>query len=86
MQLKWWFPFVTELDPNGLAYSKGIREKDILIKVNELDVSSFHIEEHMNIDTQLSLQNREEVIFTFKCNDEIIVIPVSKSDINKNRD
>jgi hypothetical protein len=71
---------VTKIDPNGLAYQKGIREKDVLIKVNELDVSSFHIEENKNLDSQLSLRERGEITFTFKRGEELIELSFNKND------
>ena len=63
---------VTEVDPNGSAYRKGIREEDILTKINGQDVSPLSIVELTELLSQLSAQENRERTFTFKHGDEII--------------
>jgi predicted aspartyl protease len=76
---------VTKMDPNGFAYNKGVRENDILIKINELDVSSFHIEENKDVDLQLSrIKEKGEITFTFKRGEELIEVSFSNRKIGTN--
>ena len=70
-----------EIDPNGLAYRKGIRKKDILLKVNDQDVSSFGIVEFLEFLSQLSVPKDGALTFTFKRGDDIIEVSFEKSDI-----
>ena len=77
---------VTEVDPNGSAYRKGIREEDILIKMNDQDVSSLSsIVEITEFLSQLAAQENREGTFTFKHGDEIITVPFSERDMDTNK-
>jgi len=77
---------VTEVDPNGSAYRKGIREEDILIKMNDQDVSSLSsIVEITEFLSQLAAQENREHTFTFKHGDEIITVPFSERDMDTNK-
>jgi hypothetical protein len=35
--------FVSEVDPNGPAYAKGMRQQDVVIRVDEVDVASYSL-------------------------------------------
>lgn len=76
---------VYEVDPNSSAYRKGIREKDILIKINDQDVSSLSVVEFMEFLSQLSGPKNGELPFTFKRGDEIITVPFSERDMDTNK-
>lgn len=75
-----------EIDPNGLAYRKGIRQKDILLKVNEQDVSSLGVVEFLEFLSQLSVPKDGALTFTFKRGDDIIEVSFEKSDIVTEKD
>lgn len=75
-----------EIDPNGVAYRKGIRQKDILLKVNEQDVSSFGVVEFLEFLSQLSVPKDGALTFTFKRGDDIIEVSFEKSDIVTEKD
>ena len=75
-----------EIDPNGLAYRKGIRQKDILLKINDQDVSSFGIVEFLEFLSQLSVPKDGALTFTFKRGDDIIEVSFEKSDIVTEKD
>lgn len=76
---------VLEVDPNGAAYRKGIREKDILIKINDQDASSLGVVEFMAVVSQLAAQENGEITFTFKHGDEMITFPFGKRDTEANK-
>jgi hypothetical protein len=76
---------VTEIDPNGFAYRKGIREKDILTKIIGQDVSSFNIVELSEFVSQLPVPKNGESTFTFKHGDETITVPYSKRDMDASK-
>ncbi len=57
------------IDPNSLAYKKGIREKDVLFMINHYDVSTLNVAEFMNLP--ISVDESNEIIFTFKRGDDI---------------
>lgn len=75
-----------EIDPNGLAYRKGIRQKDILLKVNDQDVSSLGVVEFLEFLSQLSVPKDGALTFTFKRGDDIIEVSFEKSDIVTEKD
>ena len=75
-----------EIDPNGLAYRKGIRQKDILLKINDQDVSSFSFVEFLEFLSQLSMPKDGALTFTFKRGDDIIEVSFEKSDIVTEKD
>jgi hypothetical protein len=71
---------VTKVDPNSPSYKNGVREKDILIKINDLDVSSLNVVEFMTLPSKLSAADKKEITFTFKRGEEIIEISFNKND------
>ncbi len=60
--------FVSEVDPNGPAYAKGMRQQDVVIRVDEVDVASHTLSELWPL---LSQKNREELTITVKRDDDI---------------
>jgi len=75
-----------EIDPNGLAYRKGIIQKDILLKINDQDLSSCSIVEFLEFLSQLSVPKDGALTFTFKRGDDIIEVSFEKSDIVTEKD
>ena len=76
---------VTNVDPNSLAYSKGIREEDTLIKINGKDISNVDILESVKFWTIQFIPGNTEMSFTFKHDNEIVTITISKSEINEKK-
>ena len=74
---------VIKADPNSLAYKKGIREKDILIKINDNDISSLTLSEFMKLP--FSANEHGEVLFTFKGGDGIFIVKFMKLDLEENK-
>ncbi|MBN2588631.1 MAG: aspartyl protease family protein [Sedimentisphaerales bacterium] len=72
------------IDPNSLAYEKGIREKDVLFMINHYDISSLNVAELMNLP--VSADENNEIIFTFKRGDEVFIVEFTKQDLEQNRD
>jgi hypothetical protein len=60
--------FVSEVDPNGPAYAKGIRQKDIIIRVGDQDVASCSLTELLPL---ISQKDKEELTITIKRGDAI---------------
>ena len=61
---------VTKVDPNSSAYKKGVRENDILIKVNDQDVADMDLTEFMKFLIELPTANGGRIPFTFKRGDD----------------
>ncbi len=78
---------VSFVDPNGPAYRKGIRQKDILLKINDQDVSSFSIVEFLEfLSQQISMPKDGVLTFAFKHGDDIKKYLFKKSDNVKEKD
>jgi hypothetical protein len=60
--------FVSEVDPNGPAYAKGIRQKDIIIRVGDLDVASYSLTELLPL---ISQKDEEKLTIAIKRGDGI---------------
>ena len=60
--------FVSSIDPNGLAYEKGIRQNDIIVKIDGQDVTSYSL---IEIFILVSQPDRENLTITIKRGDEI---------------
>jgi hypothetical protein len=72
---------VTQVDPNGTAYKKGIREKDVLIEINDHDISSLNPVEFMELQSQLLVPKEGGYTFTFKRGNDIINTSFSEKDM-----
>jgi hypothetical protein len=72
---------VLEVDPNGPAYRR-IQEKDVLIKINGRNVSSFGVLDWVEFLSQMSVPEGGKITFTFKRGDEMIAVPVGKHDLD----
>ncbi|MBN1973490.1 MAG: aspartyl protease family protein [Sedimentisphaerales bacterium] len=68
------------IDPNSLAYEKGIREKDVLFMINHYDISSLNVAELMNLP--VSADESNEIIFTFKRGEETFTVEFAKQEVN----
>jgi hypothetical protein len=77
---------VSHVDPNGAAYKKGIREKDVLIKINNHNISSLDVVEFMELP--ISVPKNGVLILTFKRGNDIINTSFSEKDtiIKKRRE
>lgn len=78
--------FVSSINPNGLAYRKGIRQDDIMLKIGEQDVASYGLVELVEFLLQLRKQEDEFITFTFKRGNDIIHISFRKNDIVSEND
>ncbi len=75
---------VVEVDPDGPASEKGIKETDILVKVNGRDISSPGIAGFVEFLSHVSVPTDAEITFTFKHGDEMITVPISNRDVDAN--
>jgi hypothetical protein len=66
--------FVSEVDPNGPAYAKGMRQQDVVIRVDDVDVASHTLSELWPL---LSQKDEEELTITIKRGDDIKPISFS---------
>ena len=73
---------VLEVDPNGPAFGRGVREEDVLTEVNGREVSSLGVVEWVEFLSQMSVQKDCEITFTFKRGGEMITVPISKRDLD----
>ena len=71
---------VVEANPNGVAYEKGIREKDILIKINNQDISYMGIVEFQKSLPKLLVSKDGKRTWTFKRGDETYTVSFKKSE------
>ena len=62
--------FVDSIDPNGLAYKKGIRQKDIIVKLDDQDVTSYSLTELVTLLLSLPT-DIESLAITIKRGDDI---------------
>jgi hypothetical protein len=60
--------FVSEVDPNGPAHAKGIRQKDIIIRVGDQDVASCSLTGLLPL---ISQKDKEKLTITIKRDDAI---------------
>jgi len=60
--------FVSDVDPNGPAYAKGMRQQDVVIRVDNVDVASHSLSELWPL---LSQKDKEELTITIKRGDDI---------------
>ncbi len=72
---------VLEVDPDGPAYGR-IREKDILVRINDRNVSSLSVVGWVKFLSQLSVPKGGELTFNFKRGDKMVTIAVSKHDLD----
>ena len=71
---------VSYVDPKGPAYLKGIRQNDILIKMNDINITSFGIMEFTDFWTNFFSKPLDILSFTFMRGDNIITVSFEKSD------
>jgi predicted aspartyl protease len=77
---------VTDVDPNGSAHRKGIREGYVLTKINGRNVSPLRsMVEITAFMSQLSAPTNGGRTFTFKHGDETITVAVGKRDADANQ-
>lgn len=79
---------VEKVDPNSSAYQKGIREKDILVKVNNETIQNMNITEFMKCLIKLPDTNGGIIPFTFKRGDDTftaVFIKKSRSEIPREK-
>jgi C-terminal processing protease CtpA/Prc len=69
---------VVKVDPNGPAYEKGIREKDILIKINNRDISYMGIVEFQKSLSKLLVSEDGKRTLTFKRGDETFTVEFTR--------
>ncbi|MHC4361842.1 MAG: PDZ domain-containing protein, partial [Planctomycetota bacterium] len=60
--------FVSEVDPNGPAYARGMRQQDVVIRVDNVDVASYSLSELLPL---ISQKDKEELTITIKRGDAI---------------
>ena len=77
---------VVKVDPNGSAYKKGFREKDVLIKSNDFDVSPLNTVEFINLLSQVSVLEKGKVSFAVKRGDEIFTVEFDRKRRIENED
>ena len=77
---------VSSIDPNGLGHRKGIRQDDVLLKIENQDVSSYGLVELVEFFSQPPKEQDGVLTFTFKRGDDIINISFTNSDIASERD
>ena len=73
--------FVDSIDPNGLAYKKGIRQNDVLLKVYDQDISSYGLVELVEFLSQLHKEEDEVITFTVKRGNETKHVSFGKNDM-----
>lgn len=78
--------FVSSVDPNSPAYKKGIRQNDLLLKVDDQDVSSYGLVELVEFLSKLYKEENEFITFTLKRGNDIIHISFRKNDIVSEND
>lgn len=71
---------VIKVNKNTPAYEKGIREKDILIKINDYDLTLLDIAELMELPSRISKSENEEGTLTFKRSEETYTVSFKKSE------
>jgi hypothetical protein len=71
---------VSFVDPNGPAYEKGVRQNDILVKINDKDISSYDVMEFAVSWTSLFSKPLDAASFTFKRGDDTMTIKFVKND------
>ena len=74
---------VEKVDPNSSAYKKGVREKDILVKVNDENIQNMNITEFMKCLMKLPDANGGRIPFTFKRGDETFIAVFIKKQNKK---
>ncbi len=77
---------VVESDPNSLAYERGIKEKDVLIKINNQDISHMNLTEFKEFLLKTPASEDGKRTWTFKRGDEIFTVTFTKQDIESNKD
>ena len=71
---------VTFVDPNGLAYSRGVRKNDILVEINETDITSFSVAEFTEFWTKLFIRPVSILSFTFRRGDDMMTVTFISRD------
>ena len=69
---------VSFADPNGLAYAKGIRKGDLLVKINDVDITSFNVMEFTDFWTNFFSKPLNVLSFSFKRGENIITVTFVK--------
>lgn len=72
---------VSSIDPNGLGHRKGIRQDDVLLKIDGQDVSSYGLVELVEFFSQLHKEEDEVITFTVKRGDETKHVSFGKNDM-----
>jgi len=73
--------FVSSIDPNGLGHRKGIRQDDILLKIENQDVSSYGLVELVEFFSQPPKEQDGVLTFTLKRGNDIIHVSFRKNDM-----
>lgn len=73
--------FVDSIDPNGPAYKKGIRQNDIIVKLDNQDISSYGLVELVEFLSQTHKEKGEVVTFTVKRGNETKHVSFGKNDM-----
>ena len=73
--------FVDSIDPNGPAYKKGIRQNDIIIKLDDQDVTSYSLTELVEFLSQLHKEEDKVITFTVKRGNETKHVSFGKNDM-----
>jgi len=77
--------WVSKTDPNGLAQRKGIRQNDIIkkIQINEKVLTSFNTVEFLEFISKLPKLQDSIYILTFKRGEEIFTVEFTKQDLGE---
>ena len=77
---------VEKVDPNGLAYKKGIREGDTLIKIDGRDTLSFNVVEFFTFWGKLYSPEKFTIDLIFKRGEDTFTVIFTKQDSESNKD
>ena len=80
--------FVCQVDPNGLAERKGIKQNDIVMEfqVNDQILTSFKPLDFIEFSSKLPKPEDRTYIFTFNRGDEVFTVEFTKQDIQQKKD
>ena len=72
--------FVHSVDPKDTAYRKGVRQDDIILKIDDIDVRSYALVELVELFRQLDKKEIQTITFTMKHRDGIKQISFRRGD------
>ena len=73
--------FVSSVDPNSTAYKKGVRQDDIIFRINDTDVRPYALVELVELFHQLDKEEIQTISFTIKHRDGTKQISFRSSDM-----